>query len=113
GARVLTQLAVLKKLDGQIVRVDLRFDIRSQGRERIERFGAGPLAFGFLKVAVADILGTREAEDITGSGGRRHVSHAAANDNAQLGFEVSAVFRKRDFDFAAIGDEGGGGLEPK
>src|SRR6266513_58450 len=36
GVRVLPQLTVLEKLDGQIVRIDFRFDVRSQRRERVE-----------------------------------------------------------------------------
>src|SRR5438128_4895828 len=36
GVRILPQLAVLEELDGQVVRIDLCFHIRSQGREGVE-----------------------------------------------------------------------------
>src|SRR5712691_11910692 len=44
GVRVLAQLSILKKLNRQIMRVDLGFDVRSERRERVERFAPRPLA---------------------------------------------------------------------
>ena len=46
--RVLPELAVLKKLDGQIMRVDLRFHIRPERREGVKGLAARPLALGIL-----------------------------------------------------------------
>ncbi len=56
GAGVLSQLSVLEKLNGQIVRIDLGFDVRPERRECVERLGTGPLALTVLNRAIADIL---------------------------------------------------------
>src|SRR5580765_5836194 len=42
GIRVLAQLTVLEKLDGEIVRIDLRLHIRSKGCKCVERFSTRP-----------------------------------------------------------------------
>ena len=113
GIGVLAQLAILEQLNIQVVRVDFSFHVRSQGGEGIERLGARPLAFGVLDRAVAKILRGSIAEDITGGGSRRGIVDAAADDDTEFRFVIGPVFRKRDFDFAPIGDYRGGGLEPE
>src|SRR6516225_2433678 len=42
---VLTQLAILEELNGQLVRVNLRLNVGTQWREGVERLGPRPLAF--------------------------------------------------------------------
>src|ERR1035437_8440953 len=62
--RVLPQLAVLEKLDGQFMRVNFRFHVGTERCERVERFAPRPLAFGILDGAVADVLGGGVTEDV-------------------------------------------------
>jgi hypothetical protein len=55
--RVLAELPILEELNRQIMRVNLRFDVGPERRERVKRLGARPLAFRVLNRSVADILG--------------------------------------------------------
>src|SRR5207237_3858641 len=109
----LTELTILKKLDGEVVRVDLGFHIRAERGEGVKRFATGPLAFGLLNSAVADVLGGGITKNVAGGGGGRDVAAASANDDGQFGFVISAVCGNWNFDLCAIGDDGSGGLEPK
>jgi len=113
GVGILTELTILKKLDGEVVRVDLGFHIRAERGEGVKRFATGPLAFGLLNSAVANVLGGGITKNVAGGGGGRDVAAAPANDDGQFGFVISAVCRKWNFDLRAIGYEGSGGFEPK
>src|SRR5712671_2665207 len=92
--------------------IQLGLDIRPQRRKRIERLGAGPLAFTILDRTVTDILGGGVTQNITCRGGWRHVTHPASNDDAELSLKVRAMGWKWHFDFAAIRDYGSAGLDP-
>lgn len=89
--RVLAKLAVLKKLNRQIMRISFRFDVRPQRRECVEGLGTRPLAFAILNRAVTDVLSGSVTENVTGGGGRRHIAYAPANDDAEFRFEISAM----------------------
>src|ERR1035438_1611220 len=101
-------LAILEELDGQVLRIGLCLHIRSQRGEGVKGLGARILGFAVLDVAVADVQGGGIAEDVARRGGGRHVANAPANDDAQLGFKVRPVVRKRHLDLAAIRDQRGG-----
>ena len=61
---VLAELPILEKLDVQVVRIDLGFDIGTERREGIKGFSAGPLAFAVLNGSIADVLGGGVAENV-------------------------------------------------
>ena len=113
GVRILAQLTVLKELDGQIVRIDLRLHVRPQRRECVEGFAARPLTFRILNRPVADILRRGVAEDVTGGSGGCDVADAAAHHDCQLRLEIGPMLRERDFDLAAVRKQGGGRLQPE
>src|SRR5687767_6845496 len=79
--RILTKLAVLEKLNGEIVRIDLRFDVWPERSERVERFRARPLALGILNRAIADILRGGVAEDISRGRGGGDVANTSSDYN--------------------------------
>ena len=111
--RVLAQLPVLKELDRQMARVDLRFHIRSQRCERVERLCARPLAFAVLDGAIADVLGGGVPKNVAGRGGGRHVARPPSDDDAEFRLEIRAVVRKGDFDLSTVGNERRGGFKPE
>ena len=51
------------------MRINFRFDVWPERRERVERFGPRPLALGVLNRAVANVLRRRVTEDVTRRGG--------------------------------------------
>ena len=75
----MAKLAVLEKLNSEIVRIDLRFDIWPERCERVERFCARPLALGILNGAIADILCGGIAENISRGCGWGDVADTSAN----------------------------------
>src|SRR5262249_16814572 len=91
---VLAQLAVFEKLDGEMMRVDLGFDVWTEGSKGVEGLGTRPLAFAILDGAIADVLGGCVAKDIASGCGRSDVANAPANNNAQLSFKVCAMVGK-------------------
>src|SRR5438552_4086160 len=96
------QLPVLEKLEGQIVRINLGFDVRPERGERVERLGAAPLAFRTLNRAVADVLRRRVTEDVARRRRRRDIAHAPADHDRQLRFVIHAMMRIRNFDLRAV-----------
>src|SRR5512138_2635395 len=55
GIGVLAQLAILKELDRQVVRIEFGFNVWAQRRKRVEGLRAGPLALGILNRPITDI----------------------------------------------------------
>ena len=105
GVRILPELAVLEKLDRQIVRIDFRFNARAQRSESIKGLGPSPLAFGILDGAIADVLRRSESEDVPRGRSRCYIAHAPANHNSQFRFEIRPVIGKGNLDFGAIRDQ--------
>src|SRR5689334_9950801 len=113
GVRVLAQLPVLEQLNRQIVRVDFRFHVRSQRSERVERFGACPLALGVLNGPVAHVLRGGVAENVARGGGRRDVADTAADHNGQFRLEIRSMVGERNLDLAAVWQKRRWRLQPE
>ena len=111
--RVLSELAVLKKLDRQFVRIDLCLHIGPKRRECVERLGACPLTLRLLNRAVANVLGGCVSENIPGCGGGCDVSHPAPDHDGQFCLEISLVFWEWNLDLTPVRNERGGRFEPE
>ena len=105
--RVLTQLPVLEQLNRHVRRINLRLNVGSERRERVERFGARVLALGILDVPVTDVLRRGVAENIARRRGRRDVANLAPDDNGKFRLEVRAMRRMRDFNLPTVRQERG------
>ena len=110
--RVLAELPVLEKLDGQVCRINLRLDVRSERRERVERFGARVLALGILDVPVTDVLRRRVAENVARCRSRRDVANLPGDDDGEFRLEVGAMRRMRNFNLPAVRQQLGRSLDP-
>jgi len=60
------------------------------------------LALAILDRTIADVLGRRVTENVTGGGGWRHVPHLSAMTMQSFGFEIGSMTGKRHFDLAAV-----------
>jgi len=96
GIRVLAKLPVLEQLNGQIVRIDLGYDVRPERCERVKGFAARPLTFRVLDGAISDILRRSIAKDVTGGRSRRHIARPPAYNNRQFRLKIRSVVGKRD-----------------
>src|SRR2546428_9730401 len=64
GAAVLPHIAVDARAEREIGRIELRFDARADGAERVEALAARELHILLLQIAGSDIIGARKSEDI-------------------------------------------------
>ena len=90
GAAGLAEIAVDAGFDDDVGGIELGFDVRADGAEGVEAFGAGELDIGFLEVARGDVVGAGVAENV----GERVV----------VVTEMRAVFADDDGEFAFVFD---------
>jgi len=110
--RVLPELAVLEKLNGQLMRIDLRLDVRPQRSECVKRLRPRPLAFPCLNRSIGYVHRGPVTKDIPRRSRRRDVPDFPPDDDGQFRLVIRAVLRERDFNLRAVRDKRRGGLEP-
>jgi len=87
GISSFAELAVLKKL---MLRSCGSIFVSTYGPSGVKVSNDLALAIGsrYFDRTIADVLGRRVTENVTGGGGWRHVPHLSADDDAKLGFEI-------------------------
>ena len=92
---LLPDLAVDRRGDGQVGRVELGLDPRAERAERVEALGPGPLPVLLLQVARGDVVGAGVAEDDLVGPLRGHLPAEPADDDGQLALVVDPLGQRR------------------
>ena len=95
------------------MRVNFCFNVRPERGERVEGFGARPLALSTLDCAIADVLRGCVTEDVAGRCRGGDVPHPSADDDAEFRLKIRSMIWVRDLNFSAVSDKGRGGFDPK
>src|SRR5262249_45980039 len=85
-----------------------RYKKWSHWRERVERFGAHPLAITELQITGGDIVENRVACDVIQSALDRYVPGASSDNNGELGLVLDLAAHLRDHDRFLGADNGAG-----